>query len=421
MDGMRSETERAAEDAARGSYSRLVAYLAARTRDVAAAEDALGDAFRAALETWPRDGVPGSPEAWLLTAARNRLVDMGRRMTVRDKSAATLTLVAEEAAERARSRSGFPDERLKLLFICAHPAIDAGARTPLMLQTVLGLDAARIASAFLVSPTAMGQRLVRAKAKIRDARIAFQVPDPADLPERLEAVLAAVYSAYGTGWEDVAGADPRRRGLAEEAVWLARLIVHLMPDEPEVRGLLALMLYCEARRPARREADGRYVPLSDQDVRLWSQPMIGEAERLLTRTAAMGRAGRYQIEAAIQSAHAMRMTTGRQNWDSVALLYEHLAEVAPTAGALIGRAAALAEERGPGAGLAALDAIDPALVRDHQPYWAVRADLLTRLGHRDDADAAYVRAIGLSEDDAVRSFLQARRSGAGQADDMHRQ
>ncbi len=370
--------------------------LTAIIGDGVAAEDALGDAFHAALE------------AWLLTAARNRLFDEARHQGVRHRAADALRLAAEEAAQHSTERAAFPDERLTLQFICAHPAIDAGARTALMLQTVLGLDAARIASAFLVSPAAMGQRLVRAKAKIRDAGIVFAVPEPRALPDRLNAVLSAVYTAYGTGWEDVAGADPRRHGLAEEALWLARLLAALMPEEPEVKDLLALMLYCEARRPARRDAAGGYVPLSDQDVGLWSRPLIVEAERLLTGTAAMGRTGRYQIEAAIQSAHAMRLTTGRHNWDSIVLLYESLAEIAPTVGALIGRAAALAEDRGAEAGLAALDALKPSRVQSHQPYWAVRADLLSRLDDRPAARDAYERAIGLSEDNAVRTFLQHR-------------
>ncbi|MEE8272529.1 MAG: DUF6596 domain-containing protein [Alphaproteobacteria bacterium] len=406
----RRDAELAAGLAARASYSRLVAYLAARTRDVAAAEDALSDAFRAALETWPGDGVPHRPEAWLLATARNRLVDVARHDTVRDSAAATLRLVAEEAEEQATSAAAFPDERLKLLFICAHPAIDVGARTPLMLQTVLGLDAARIASAFLVAPATMGQRLVRAKAKIRDARIAFQVPERTELSERLDAVLDAIYAAFGTGWEDAAGADPRRRGLAQEAIWLARLAMRLVPEEPEARGLLALMLYCEARRPARRTAQGDYVPLSDQDVRLWSRPMIAEAERVLAEAATMKPTGRFQLEAAIQSAHTMRATTGRANWGSIALLYESLAATAPTVGALIGRAASLAEDRGPDAGMAALEAIGRDLVATYQPYWAVRADLLARLGRVAEAHAAYTTAIGLAEDRAVRAFLQNRRS-----------
>jgi len=268
-----SDARRAAELAARASYGRLVAYLAARARDVAAAEDALGDALAAALETWPRVGVPDNPDAWLLVAARRRLVDRARHGSVEASAAATLRLAAETAEVTASRESIFPDERLELLFVCVHPAIDEAARTPLMLQAVLGLDAARIASAFLVAPAAMSQRLVRVKAKIRDAGIGFEIPGPEALPERLHAVLEAIYAAYGTGWEDVAGADPRRRGLAEEAIWLGRLVVALLPDEPEAGGLLALMLCCEARRSARRDASGAYVPLSGQDVARWSRPM----------------------------------------------------------------------------------------------------------------------------------------------------
>ena len=242
-----------AETVARAAYGRLLAYLAARSRDVAAAEDALAEAFRAALETWPERGVPDQPEAWLFKAARRNLTHAGRRASVRAAAGPTLQLLAEERQDR--EPAPFADERLKLLFVCAHPAIDPAARAPLMLQTVLGLDAARIASAFLVAPAAMGQRLVRAKTRIRDAGIAFAVPEPTELPERLGAVLDAIYAAYGSGWEDVAGADARRKGLVAEAIWLARLVVALLPGEPEARGLLALMLYCESRSAARRDAD----------------------------------------------------------------------------------------------------------------------------------------------------------------------
>ncbi|MCP4328391.1 MAG: RNA polymerase subunit sigma-70 [Alphaproteobacteria bacterium] len=401
---------RAALLAARASYSRLVAYLAAAAGDVAAAEDALSDAFRAALETWPDRGVPDKPEAWLLAAARHRLTDMSRHRAVQAQAAATLRLLTEEAADRAAVAPAFPDERLKLLFICAHPAIDIAARTPLMLQTVLGIDAGRIASAFLVSPAAMGQRLVRAKAKIRDARISFDVPEYHQLPERLDAVLDAIYAAYGTGWDDTAGTDSRRRGLADEAVWLARLAVELLPDAAEAHGLLALMLYCEARRPARRTEAGAYMPLSEQDVQLWRRPMIEEAKRALATAAAQHRLGRFQLEAAIQSQHAMRLTGGDINWASIVALYDALAEMSPTIGALIGRAAALAEERGAAAGLAALEAIDMDRARSYQPYWAVRGALLARLDRTDGADAAYERAIGLTEDRAVRAFLLTKMS-----------
>jgi predicted RNA polymerase sigma factor len=402
------DAHRAAEEAARTSYGRLVAYLAARSRDLAAAEDALGDAFRAALETWPRQGVPERPEAWLLTAARSRLIDGARRAAVRTDAVPTVQLLADDA-EDVVIRPEVPDERLRLLFICAHPAIDAAVRTPLMLQTVLGLDAARVASAFCVAPATMGQRLVRAKAKIRLAGIAFELPEPRELPERLDAVLEAIYAAYGAGWDDVAGADPRRRGLADEAIWLARLVVRAMPDQAETLGLLALMLHCEARRPARRGPDGAYVPLSEQDVSRWSRPLVDEAERLLHAAAALGAPGRFQLEAAIQSVHAHRAVSGRTQWQEIALLYEALVGRAPTLGALVGRGAALGHAVGPAAGLAALDAIEATAVNGYQPYWAVRAHLLAELGRGDEADAAYTRAIGLSEDAEARAFLLARR------------
>ena len=290
------EARRAVERAARDSYSRLVAFLSARSRDVAAAEDALADAFRAALETWPRSGVPNNPDAWLLVAGRRRLIDAARHARAHADAAPTLLAAADEAQELAGAGVAFPDERLKLLFICAHPAIDAAARTPLMLQVVLGLDAARIASAFLVQPSAMGQRLSRAKAKIRDAGVAFELPEVKELPSRLDAVLEAIYATYGSGWDDVAGADPRRKGLAAEAIELGRLLLRLMPTDPEVQGLLALMLYCESRRDARRSEEGRYIPLSEQDVSLWSKPMIAEAERLLNAAKKAGRIGRFQLK-----------------------------------------------------------------------------------------------------------------------------
>jgi RNA polymerase sigma-70 factor (ECF subfamily) len=274
-----------------------------------------------------------------------------------------------------------------------------------MLQAVLGLDAARIASAFLVAPAAMGQRLVRAKAKIRDAGIPFEVPGPDQLPTRLSPVLEAIYAAYGTGWDDAAGVDPRRRGLSGEAIWLARILVRSLPAEAEARGLLALLLHCEARRPARRSPGGGYVPLDEQDVSLWSRPMIGEAERELFAAAALRSIGRFQLEAAIQSVHAQRAVTGQTDWDAVALLYDELARRSPTLGARVGRAAALANARGPATGLSALDAIDAKAVLGYQPYWAVRAHLLARLGEPEAACEAYSHAIGLSEDPRVREFL----------------
>jgi predicted RNA polymerase sigma factor len=395
----------AAELAVRNSYGRLLAYLVARSRDVAAAEEALSEALLAALETWPRVGVPDKPEAWLLTAARRRLVDAARHARVEAVAAATLRIIVETAQQEASSKAVFPDERLKLLFVCAHPAIDEDMRTPLMLQTVLGLDAARIASAFLVAPATMGQRLVRIKTKIRDAGVRFDIPEPQELTPRLEAVLDAIYAAYGSSWEDVAGADPRRKGLTEEAIWLGRLVLRLVPDELEAKGLLALMLHCEARRGARRDTSGLYIPLTRQDVALWSRSMIQEAEQILSDASQAKKPGRFQLEAAIQSVHAQRAVTRRTDWEAVALLYEGLIRIAPTMGARVAHAAALAEARGVDSGLAALDAITSYAVSTYQPYWALRAHLLRRLGRASQAKESYDRAIGLSEDTAVRDFL----------------
>jgi predicted RNA polymerase sigma factor len=402
-------THRTIERVARESYGRLVAYLSVHTRDVASAEDALGNALVAALETWPRDGVPQNPEAWLLTTARRSFIDLVRHRQVAEASEPTLALLSEESKDMTLSPE-FPDERLKLLFVCAHPAIDPAMHTPLMLQTVLGLDAARIAHAFLISPPTMGQRLVRAKTKIRDAGIRFEIPQEGELPQRLDAVLEAIYAAFGIGWDDMAGVDQRGRDLAEEAIWLARVLLHLMPGEPEVYGLLALMLHCEARRAARRGPDGRYVPLSDQDCQKWSLPFMEEAERHLAEASTRGRPGRFQLEAAIQSVHAERARGDGIQWNAIVMFYEELIGISPTLGTRTGYAAAVAEAKGAEAGLAALDAIDPDDISDYQPYWAVRAHLLQRLGKTPEALDAVDRAIGLTEDPAVRQFLLQRRS-----------
>jgi predicted RNA polymerase sigma factor len=401
-------THRAIERVARESYGRLVAYLSSQTRDVASAEDALSNALVAALKAWPRDGVPQNPEAWLLTAARHSFIDLVRHRQVAEASEPTLLLLSEESKEVPLSPE-FPDERLKLLFVCAHPAIDPAMHTPLMLQTVLGLDAVRIAHAFLVSPTTMGQRLVRAKTKIRSGGIQFEVPQERDLPQRLDAVLEAIYAAFGIGWDEMAGVDQRGRELAEEAIWLARVLLQLMPREAEVRGLLALMLHCEARRAARRGLDGRYIPLSEQDSQQWSLPLIEEAERHLAEASSRGRNGRFQLEAAIQSVHAERARSGRTEWSAIVLFYEQLIRLSPTLGTRTGYAAAVCEANGPDPGLAVLDGIDPDAVAAYQPYWAVRAHLLRRLGKTSEAAHAFDRAIGLAEDPAVRQFLLQRR------------
>lgn len=398
------------EALARESYGRLVAYLSARSHDVAGAEDALSEALQTALIVWPRDGVPEKPEAWLLAAARRRLIDEARRTEVRDRHQPLVQQLLEDAMTRPADEP-FPDDRLKLLFLCAHPAIDTASRTPLMLQTVLGLDSARIASAFLVAPAAMAQRLVRAKAKIRLAGIPFNLPEPGEWPARLESVLEAIYAAYGTGWDHATGTNTWLQGLATEAIWLAQVLVRLMPDAPEALGLLSLMLHCEARRLARRDAAGEFVPFSEQDPARWSAPMIEAAERLLARAAAMGAPGRFQWEAAIQSAHAQGRFTGMPQSDAIVRLYDALLECSPTLGAQVGRAAALAEAHRWDEAAAALDEIPPATVANYQAYWAVRAHSLAGQGNRVAAREAYTRAIGLSEDDAVRRFLQRRMMG----------
>jgi RNA polymerase sigma-70 factor, ECF subfamily len=392
------------EAVVRSSRAKLVAFLAAGSGDLAAAEDALSEAFAAALSVWPREGCPTNPEAWLLTVARRKLIDSVRRQREVPSSEELEELAGDLTAD---PENGFPDRRLALLFACAHPAIDAIVRAPLMLQAVIGLDATQIANAFLVSPTAMAQRLVRAKIKIREARIPFRVPDRSELPERLDAVLNAIYACYAEGWSAAAGADPVRMELAVEAIFIGRLLAELIPDEPEAWGLLALMLFAEARRLARRSDEGEFVPLMQQDCKLWDQQMISEAEVALHRAGSSGIIGRFQLEAAIQSAHIDGLQRGRVDWSAVLRLYDALVQLTRSPVAEINRAMALAELEGPQAGLYALEWVktDKSISR-YQPYWAVRASLSARAGKTDQARHAYEIAIGLESDPAVRSYLQ---------------
>jgi len=408
MNAGETQTQTAIEAIARNSYGQLIAYIAARSGDVSGAEDALSDAVLSALERWPAEGVPQKPEAWLLQVARNRVIDAARRKQVRQNSEPYLQQITEEAQNVAETQALFPDERLKLLFVCAHPAIDAAARTPLMLQTVLGIDAAQIASAFLVSTAAMSQRLVRAKNKIRDAVIPFRVPEPPEWNERVSFVLDAVYSAYTTGWENVMDAGSTQQALAAEAVSLGRMLVQLMPAEPEAYGLLSLMLHCEARRAARYASDGQFVPLDKQDTRLWSLQLINEAENYLRSAAELKRMGRYQLEAAIQSIHASRATSGYIDWTQIALLYEGLVQIAPGVGSLVGRAVAIGQAGKPAYGLDALEQIPAGRVADYQPYWAARGHLLELLNRKDEAQQSFTRAASLTEDAAMRKHLLAR-------------
>src|ERR1700733_14992194 len=311
-----------AEAVARRSYGKLVAFLSARSRDVAAAEDALSEAFAAALADWPLHGCPANPEAWLLTGARRKLIDMARRQHSSDQVDEDLERIATVVGTTPADWE-IPDRRLALMFACAHPAIDAGIRAPLILQVILGLDAASIASAFLMSPTAMGKRLVRAKSKIREAAIPFCIPEREELPGRLDTVLETIYAAFSEGWSDAAGTDTARRDLTGEAFFLARLVTELLPTEPEALGLLALMLHAEARRRARRSDEGDYVPLADQEVARWDLQMIDEA--------------------AVQSAHVHRCRTGHSNWEAVLQIYDALLAVTGSPVVAINRALAVAE------------------------------------------------------------------------------
>lgn len=399
-----------AEAVARRSYGKLVAFLASRTRDVAAAEDALSEAFAAALADWPAKGVPTNPEAWLMTVARRKWIDADRR---RERSGVVDEDLDQIAAVISAGPEGgeIPDRRLALMFACAHPAIDAGVRAPLILQAIVGLDAATIASAFLTSPAAMGKRLVRAKIKIREAGIPLEVPERAELASRLDAVLEAIYAAYTEGWSDAVGTDLLRRDLTEEALFLARVVAELLPAEPEALGLLALMLHAEARRPARRGERGEYVPLAQQEVNLWDAGMIAQAEALLQRASRLRTLGRYQLEAAVQSAHVARCRTGAANWEQVVAIYDALLAMTESPVVGINRALAVAEVRGAEAGLAALpDAEADARLRGYQPYWAARAELLARTGAKEEARRAYDLAIGLESDPAIREFLERRRA-----------
>jgi len=396
------------------SYGRLRAFVAARFGDLALAEDALSEAFVAALRTWPERGVPEQPENWLLAAARNHLRDRARHETVAARHAEALRAVSQEVAQIAEA--AFPDERLRLMFVCAHPAIEATIRTPLMLQAVLGLDAARIAGAYLVPASTMGQRLSRAKVKIAAAGISFAVPEERELPERMQAVLEAIYAVYGLGWEDLGST-----GLAQEALYLAGLMASLLPGEAEAHALFALLLHAEARRDARRDTAGAFVPLAEQDPDRWSANLHRRAERHLELAHRLHqqhhrRIGPFQLEAAIQSAHASRARTGRVPWKAIAALYDALVEVRPSLASAVGRAAAHGEAFGPEQGLALLDQTAVYLNRfDYQPYWACRGHLSRRAGRATEAATAYAEAIARSSDPAICAYLRQQQSRSSDA------
>jgi RNA polymerase sigma-70 factor, ECF subfamily len=405
-DTLAAAQARAAE-VARASYGRLLALLAARARDIAVAEEALGDAFCLALETWPTTGIPANPEAWLMATAKNRSVDAFRRI---NSSPVEYTDELPDAVDEIADPQDIPDRRLALMFVCAHPAIDASLHTALMLQTVLGFEAADIGRSFLVSPTALQQRLVRAKRKIKDSRIPFAMPDLTDMPERLTAVLEAIYGAYALEWlGDVDGID-----AAGEALYLARLLASLMPDDPEASGLAAFLCISNARRGT-RIVGGHLVPLHEQDHSTWSPDLLKEGDAWLRRASAAQRLGRFQLEAAIQQAHVSHLQDQIANWAHILMLSEGLCLLCPTAGAHVNRIAALAEVRGPRVALDELEKLSAALEQPFQPLEATRANLLQRLGLRHEAVQAYERAISLSTEAPVRSWLQAQQAALSRA------
>jgi RNA polymerase sigma-70 factor, ECF subfamily len=400
-----SPTTRAAAQVARGAYGRILAYLAYTFRDLAAAEDALAEAFASALKTWPIKGVPAAPEAWLMTAAKRNLLQMLRHGRLERDPAVTLLLTDHDTV--AVASPAIPDERLKLLFACAHPAIDASIRSALMLQTVLGVEAEKIAAAFVVSPSTMAQRLVRAKAKIKLAGIRFEEPELRDLPERIHNVLEAIYALYGLSWDDHVAND-----FAQEAIYLADVVASLLPLQAEPAGLLALMLLCESRQAARHDSNGLFVPLHQQDARRWDRHRIEQANQILAYAASLRSPGPFQLEAAIQSAHCQRLYTGVVPWASIAQLYTQLIDIAPTLGAHIAHAVASAETYDATQGLTLLDSAQAQYeghaFQHYQPLAVARAYLLAKLGQTKAARAEYEHALTITTSSAQWAYLKAQ-------------
>jgi RNA polymerase sigma-70 factor (ECF subfamily) len=388
----------------REEYGRSVAVLVRVFGDIDAAEEAVQEAFATAVERWPDSGVPPSPAGWIITTARNRAIDRLRREAAReDKQAQAALLQAQSAPVEERPTEDGPvrDERLRLIFTCCHPSLAPAAQVALTLRLLGGLTTPEIARAFLVPEPTMAQRIVRAKGKIRAARIPYRVPREADLPDRLRAVLAVLYLIFNEGYAASSGDSLVRDDLCVEAIRLARLLASLMPDEPEAIGLLALMLLAHARRPARATAGGDLVPLAEQDPSLWDRSLIAEGQELVRRCLRRDRPGPYQIQAAINAVHSDPPT----DWVQVLQLYNQLLVLAPTPVVALNRSVALAEVVGPGPALAAVESLE---LDNYHVFHAVRADLLRRLGRREEATVAYERAIELAGNERERAYLRSR-------------
>lgn len=404
--------QQAAERAARESFGRLVSWLAWQWHDIAAAEDALSDALLKALEVWPVQGVPEVPDAWLLAVAKRQLLQMARHDRVRFDPALAILFEPEQGIVAAPA---IPDARLKLMFVCAHPAIDEKIRMPLMLQTVMGLQVSEIAPAMLMSPTALAQRLVRAKQKIRDAALRFEEPEAADLPQRLHYVLESIYGVFGLSTDVVDVTEARSGDLQQEAIFLGALVAALLPDAAEAQGLHALMRFCLARRAAQTAPDGSFIALRDQDVGLWDRESIVAADQCLWIAAQRRTPGPFQLEAAVQSAHCQRLFTGTTPWRAIASLYAEINRYFPTEGSRVAGAVATAEAGDADAGLRQLLSMDTELLQQFQPWWAARAHLLCMLGREREADLAFQTAIGLSTQQRIKDHLERRRHVLGEA------